>query len=181
MPGTRNVAQLEADKPPNYAYGPLVGEIRRALADAPTDKKPRACFAVKGTGLEALRAAHSVLVKNAAPRRTFPMGSDLSLVFFSHQAGSYVHLQEAETKGNRIRIRYRIVPHETREMTSHFAIVPLGRLDPGRIAVKIMPSRIKQDPIQRGLESPSVDWKERVVCKSFAFVVASDGERWVGQ
>jgi hypothetical protein len=51
MPGMRDITTLERNRPPNYADGRLVEEIRRALADLPAKgKQAKRCFVVPGTG-----------------------------------------------------------------------------------------------------------------------------------
>ncbi|MEX0613512.1 MAG: hypothetical protein WD738_10995 [Pirellulales bacterium] len=168
MPGTRNVETLDA-------RGSLVEQIVRALADPPAKgKQARACFAVLGTGLEALREAHVLLAKGEKPHERFPAGSEICVVFSSYRTGSYVHLHKVERRGNNVEIYYRFVPHRTRNMTVHFAVIPLGKLPRGKVSVQIIQSPMEQRFVEWGLEPLRPDWAERVVCKSFFFAVVED-------
>jgi hypothetical protein len=81
MPGTRDIGKLEINKAPNYAYGPLFGQMRLSLADGlARSEDAKQGFAVLGTGLDALREAHSVLAANQESRTTLPAGREISLV-----------------------------------------------------------------------------------------------------
>src|SRR3972149_3930991 len=127
MPGTRDVQKLEAD-----TRSLLFMQIRRSLWPFPSkDKDAEAGFAVLGTGLQALREVHGVLVEKKKPRETFPTGREICVVFFSYQNTLYVHLRGGRREGNTVEIRYVFVPHETEDTTEHFALIPLGTLPIG--------------------------------------------------
>lgn len=163
MPETRDVGELEQEKPLRWKHGPLVGQIRRSLSIAPpAGKEAKAGFAVLGTGIDALPRAHEVICKGKARRKEFPFGSEISVVFFSYQFGSYVHLHRVEQRNNVIEVHYRFVPHRTREMTSHFALIPLGALPSGEYTVEI---------IQYPLDQQITDGGHDIICKPFAFSV----------
>ena len=68
MPGTLNIAELEPDKNPRSAHGPLLREIRRSLAPLREGEEAKPEFAVLGTGADALREAHAVIVDGQTPR-----------------------------------------------------------------------------------------------------------------
>lgn len=175
MPGTRDIGQLEPNKPAKVECGPLVGEIRQALsASRVRGTEPRAGFAVVGTGLDALREAHAVLVEKKQPRDSFPVGSEITVVFFSYQAGSYVHLRHVEQRGNVVEIEYRFVPHETCEVTEHLALVPLGKLPVGDVSVRIVLSPIGEPSLGPDFLRECIEWGRRVVCRPFSFSVLAD-------
>jgi hypothetical protein len=99
------------------------------------------------------------------------MGEDISLVFFSYQAGSFVHVRHVKRRGSVIQIRYQFVPHILAIVTSHFAIMPLGKLPEGKYRVDIT-----QEPMNRGSIGSNGDpknekWAEEVICKPFSFAV----------
>jgi hypothetical protein len=159
MPGTRSIDSTTHDE-----AATILPDILRALATRPPDPdgaKPG--FAVLGTNEESLRAAHAAIVDGKVPHQLFPAGRDVSLVFFSHQLGSYVHIQEVHRDGSRIEIQYRFVPHRTREVTAHFAMIPLGKLPVGKYTVEILQKH-------RGETRGPKNWELRV-CKSFEFSV----------
>lgn len=165
MPGTRDIGKLEPNKIPNYKYGPLVGEILHSLRNAPAkDQDTKPGFAVLGTGMQALREAHTVLVRDKRPRDTFPAGSEVSLVFFSHQFNAYVHLHKVERQGTIAKINYLFVRHESHEETEHFALIPLGKLPSGKFDVQIV-----QSPSERPVSDKVA---RRIVSQPFSFSVA---------
>jgi hypothetical protein len=177
MPGTRDISQLETDKPPNYSYGPLVKEIRSALSAGPKEGgRPRPCFTVAGSGLEALREAHAVLTKDQKPRQTFPAGSAISIVFFSQRAGSYVHLHEITNQGNVIILRYRFVPHETRQMSEHFALIPITGMSEGKVRVEIIQSPMEKSFLDSGFRPIAPADAGSIVCRSCSFNFVSEAK-----
>jgi hypothetical protein len=172
MPGTLDVATLEKDKPPSFAYGPLVRDILRVLGDAPEEGKPaREAFAVQGTGLDALREAHAVLVQKKKPQNTFPAGSEISVVFFSYSSGSYVHLEKVQRRDNVIEIRYRFVPHKTAELTEHIAIAPLGPSPAGEFQVAVIQSPMDERFVKGGFRPVDPAVARQLVSGSFRFSV----------
>ena len=167
MPGTLNVQKMDPDQP-----GGLFEEIRRSLWAFPSkDKDARKGFAVSGTGLEALRQVHAVLVEEQDPEQTFPANSDISVAFFSYQDSRYVHLHRVERQGNVVNIRYRFVPHETEEATTHFALIPLGKLSSGEYRVNVIQSPLEQKYVEQGFRSLSDTIARRIVCNSFSFSI----------
>ena len=177
MPGTRDIGNLETNKPPNYAYGPLVAQIRRSLSKTPPrGNKAKAGFAVLGTGLDALRQAHEVITEDNRPHKVFPLGDEISIVFFSHEFGHYVHLHRVERQGNVVNICYRFIPHETDEVTEHVAIFQLANLSAGKYRVNIVRSPMEQRLIDLGFRSISDADACRIVCSSFSFSVAEKGK-----
>jgi hypothetical protein len=100
---------------------------------------------------------------------------DITLVFYSRLSGSYVHLRRVIRDGNVITLQYRFVAHGSREITTHFALVQLGKLPAGKYEVKtvqlppdfsifpdLRPSEIKLIPPER---------ERRVVSLPFTFEV----------
>jgi len=172
MPGTRNIGELETDKPPRSEHGALVVELHRALARAHVEgKDAKAAFAVLGTGLEALRQAHAVLVEKKELRETFPSDSEVSVVFFSYSFGSYVQIHEAQRRENLIEIKYRFTPHKVKEMTAHVAIIPLGTLARGDFEVSIIQMPMEKRFIDGGFKPIEPDVAQQVVSGSFCFSV----------
>lgn len=164
MPGTQDVEALD---------GLLVTESRRAIGFlTPDNKQTRSAFAVLGTELDALREAHSVFTKKSRHRKTFPAGSDVSIVFFSAEFGRYVHIDLVERQDNVVRIHYRFVPHKTKERTKHLALIPLGKLAAGKYRVKMIRSPMKPNyVIGQRLQSVFYEKALRIVGNSFSFFV----------
>jgi hypothetical protein len=185
MPNTRDITELEP-APIGLRYGPLTDEIRYALGskrhhDRSRNRKltgyrdtafgPQPVysfpplepvgegFAVAGDN--PLREAHAVLFKGA--KRPQVLTSNVTVVFFSLLAGSYVHLDKIERNGFTITLTYHLEGHMEAESTSHFALIPLGQLQSGKYAVKI--------------ERQGETWKnsqeivEAIICKPSSFEV----------
>ena len=171
MPGTRNVRELEpenfgkagsgVDSNLNIILQPLRG-LRTGQA------KP--AFAVLGTGLDALEEARAVM-KGLNARSSFPKGSDISIVFFTHPSALYVHVHEVVKSSGLVQVRYRLVPHETKELTQHFALIPLGKLPSGRVKVEVSQSPMEQKFVDAGAQPPEKGWESRTISGSFEFVV----------
>jgi hypothetical protein len=102
MPGTRDIDKLDPKRPLAY-------EIRRAIGFPTRDKEADPSFAVSGTGLEALRQAHAVLVKGKQRHATLPADRDVTLVFFVHETGPFVHLKMVERRDTNFDIYYHFV------------------------------------------------------------------------
>lgn len=171
MPGTSDLESIKNDRSLVQ-----VQDIRLAMSKAPLQgKDANSGFAVIGSGFDSLREAHAVLVDGRKPRQTFPQGSDVSVVFFSHQFGQYVHLHKVERRGDVVEIQYQFVPHKSKELTEHFALIPLGRLDAGTMRVEIVQSPMRQEFVDAGLKPTSPEVARRVVCGSFSITIVERG------
>jgi len=173
MPGTRPMQRGQRDGGYVSAEGPLLDEIRQVL-----QRKWRTegevlppGFAVLGSDMEAMHLAHATLTKNAPPKKTFPTESEISFVFFSISSVWYTHLHRVERMGNQINIHYRFVPHKSRMMTRHFALIPLGKLDAGNYQVDMVQSPLEQRFIDQGFKPWDLRISSKIVCSSFSFSV----------
>jgi hypothetical protein len=191
MPGTRDVQELEPE-----AYGrearslseseqferinkSIIQQIRQSLqlesnSDAQGRKKPGKAFAVVGTGREALIEAKTILSGRKEPQTSFPADSKLSIVFYSLEAGSYVHLTSVDRQGNRLYIHFQFVPHFTAEVSSHFALIPVADLPSGKIEVPIVQEPMKDEYGIRKEPKINSDWQEQVICKPFSFIIEQE-------
>ena len=145
--------------------------IRRAISKPPMQgKNARPAFVVQGDLPEAVHEAYMVLVDDKKPREVIPKGLTASVVFFSSDFGRYVHLRSVERHDNDIDIKYEFVPHKSKEVTAHFAIIPLDKLPSGTMRVNIA-----QAPMSAEFASgwkPIIDDTARcIVSNSFSFVV----------
>lgn len=174
MPGTRSMNRTMRGDPPAYVApeGRLVDEIRSALKYDPRKHAVAAeAFAVRGAGRDALREAYAVLVQGRAKRASFREDEKISLVFFSYLFSSYVHLVRVEQRSNSIQLSYRFVPHETREVTAHIALIPISNPGCGTIRVEVKPE------IDATVPGRDWDrWARRIVARSFTFRVSGSGD-----
>jgi hypothetical protein len=185
MPGTRDIRTLEpnvfsehtmtvseADRQRQYNQS-LVNQIGGELRHLPpkTNQVAEPGFVVAGTDLGSLRAAGEVLVKKNKRQHELPVGSTIWIVFFSRQCDRYVHVVQVERNGDVIEVQFRFVPHRTKEITAHFAIIPLGKLPGGRYHVNVVRSEIKPNAATWHLPELAADQMRRIVCQSFSFTM----------
>lgn len=170
MPGTRRVGELDAVKQDGVTKHPLVNEIVRSLAL----KRPKRAesigpaYIVPGKGKEALRNAHATIANAVEPSIKFSSANDLTLVFYTSLGGPYTHIDSVERSGRTIAIKYRLLSHNTREDTLHFALIPLGKLRSGNYQVRIEPLGLFDETGAR--KEPS-DKSKSIVCSDTTFDV----------
>jgi hypothetical protein len=135
MPGTRSMDMPLLDDGKTYATadGKMIAEALAGLKDFGSDV--RGGFAVSGTGSAAMIEAHKVLAGGAAPSSSLDRGQRISLVFFSHQPGLYVHLKKITQKGPLVEIAYEFVARETKNPTPQLAIIPLYDVPAGTLKI----------------------------------------------
>lgn len=186
MPGTRDVRELEPDN-----FGDKVRELPadeqfRLLDESLTEQidktlrpphivapgpvkepEPKNGFAVSGIGVEALQNAKAVLCKTVQPNEKFDTTTPISVVFTSNQSVRYAHLVRVTRTDNVVEIQYRSIPHESRDLTSHFALIPLGKLLAGeyRVNVTRLPESDNRETAKNSVGTG------RNVSKSFSFEV----------
>lgn len=165
MPGTQNVYGLEGTPSGN----PLVAEIRKEHGSKSWEDKAGPAFAVEGTGLEALKNAHAVIV-GKQPRSTSFSG-EVSVIFFSLVGGNYVHLTKVERDQNTIKIRYEFVSHQQKHLTRHFAIIPLGKLPKGEYKVDITAEGFEKPFANAEMRANPDEHKLQRVSSSFEFSI----------
>ena len=135
MPGTRpmDISLLEDGKTYATPDGKMVSEALAALKDFGSDV--RGGFPVAGAGSAALIEAHKVLAGGAAPSGTLDRTQKISVVFFSHQPGLFVHLKKITQKGSQVEIAYQFVTRETKDPTPQMAIIPLYDVPAGTLKI----------------------------------------------
>jgi hypothetical protein len=132
MANMQDVRKLDPRKDTSKS---LPAEISRTLMRAEKDAGP--CFAVNGVEKVALVNAARILVNDIESRPV--ISSELvTLVFYSHPAPGYVSLDSIDRDAQRITIKYKIEIHAEAIVTAHFALIPLGKLTPGKYKVDIV-------------------------------------------
>lgn len=170
MPGTRPLDPIESHEGEfKTASGPFVKAICIELARM---KQPRAGFAVPGQGEDAVQEAQRVLVEKQEPRG-LRAGQRASLFFFSKPFGAYVHLRSVtmEPAQKRITIIYRFVPHETRRITPHLAVIPLPDLPAGAYDVALI-GQLDDRQDERTPGAYVKQWEPQVICRPFSFILS---------
>jgi hypothetical protein len=150
--------------------GSLVLQIYKALQSRPKPgEKAGPAFVVTGTHEDALKNAHALIVKKdkKEPPRRLPADKELSLLFYSYMGARYVRLVSVEQSDHLIKVEYQMVSHSTANSTIHFALIPLRKMRPGAVQVKIE----QVPPVdEKGNQIPLRD-ERQIVCDSFTFVV----------
>ncbi len=197
----RGTLQIGCDKHgillPNFKQDwlPLLEEIGQALQlSSPRKEDAPHGFAVVGTGLEAFRQIHAVLVKKHSPHQSFQAGSEITLVFFAFESDPYTTLHRVDRVGNRVEIRYRFVWRDGEGIgdraVSRVALIPLGKLEAGKYHVNYVKSALERKlfgpdfiPENAFQEKMSQELKDRIykpisredarkmVCNPFSFTV----------
>lgn len=171
MPGTRDVRELDGSQ----ADDSTVRRIKMSL-NVPAKKDSSLGIAFPGTALDALTAADALLSQKSVPPKAIPAGSEVTILFFSRSFNYYVHLKSVQVKPGVITISYVFVPHKTKYLTAHFALIPLGQLAPGEWNVDIVQAPMDAKYEDAGLKPISGDVAEQIVCGPFVFDVGpADG------
>ncbi|MFO0789994.1 MAG: hypothetical protein U0805_11105 [Pirellulales bacterium] len=190
MPGTHDIRELEPDKfgertrslPSDQRFRLLdeskTFQIRAAIKKnhPSNDNGAQPGFAVLGTGAEALDGAYNVLVKGEKADETFPLDSNVTLVFFSRLAGQYVHLKRIERRDNTFEVGYQVVPHMTTNSTWHLALIPVGKLPIGKYHVQITQLPGGKDKTGHLAGGFSASEAQHIVCGAFSFSVVDRKE-----
>lgn len=134
MPGTRNIDKLDDGKARKELIEPLLENIQESW-----DRDDNRGMAVRGEGLQALQEFYRVKVKGKDRQTVFKADDPISLVFYTKPTGVYVHLQSVLREGNQFTIYYKLVPHAERIGSQHLALIPLGKVAPGKYRVNIRP------------------------------------------
>jgi hypothetical protein len=185
MPGTHDVRELEPDNFGEHTRLLPSAERFKLLSESMADKIRAALdkdrpskggvakqgFAVLGTGAEALQDAYDVLVSGHKPAESFPTVSNVTLVFFSHSFGDYVHLETAERRGKTIEAQYRFVPHDSKDMAWEIALIPLGKLPPDTYNVKIVQLPLPEGRTGSNGRYVSDETVSRIICRPFSFSI----------
>ena len=167
MPGTIDLWKVD-----DSATAREIRSIRQALSKPqPEGTHTEPAFVVVGSGLNAIHEAHGVLVDGKKPRESISQDQVATIVFFSREFGRYVHLRRVEQRGNNIEVGYQFIPHKTKEVTGHFAIIPLGKLPAGKTRVEVKQTPMPQEYISAGWKPTSSEVAKGVVCSSFSFSV----------
>ena len=168
----RMLGTIDISKAIPISHAITIDEIRRSLSQLPPkDSEAKPAFAVTGQGVEALVGAKEALVGGNAPKQSFRAHDDISVVFFSRLCPWFVHLDSIEKSGNIIQVAYRFVPHEESNLTEHFALIPIGKLPPGKYEVKIVPIPMDTTLLKKGFRPPGSDVAASTVCRSSEFDV----------
>jgi len=171
MPGTRDVRELEKVLVLRRDED-LIKQIRRSLSKSENKTtKFTTGFVVLGHDYEALKNAHAVLVKRNKSGNSISFGKPASLVFFSHSSSQYVHLNEVRISDGKIDIHYKFVPHKTKELTAHYAIVPLTDLPKGKYFVDMKLDPLSKEQIAAGFKPVEKSYVQKIICRPFTFTI----------
>jgi hypothetical protein len=156
MSGTNDIRDL-----PNYAQSggnqdvSLEGQLRKLLSGSTNKRQgtPKV-FLTHGDTAEAIKNAIAYL----SGKESKPPAAPSFAVFYSYEMGGYyVHLQRASVSDKVLTLEYAFVPHETREVTWHFALIPLAdhQCKIKKVVVKPLPLATKYLEVGFTLKTPN--------------------------
>jgi hypothetical protein len=129
-------------------------------------------FAVAGSGLEALRNVHAILVKGDERLQVFSTNQAISILFFSHTAsGNRVHVRHVERTNREIMIQFRLMPYFEKNLSLSLALIPIGKLPAGEYRVEMVQLPVERKYVEMGIKPLDKNWAKMFVCKSFSFSV----------
>jgi hypothetical protein len=172
MPGTHQIDISKSDGSYKSVEGRAADTIRKSSFLRPNrDDEIDACFVVAGKGIEAISNASKVILSKEKAARAFRSDGELSLFFFARRSGVFVHVTRAIVRDGVIHITYSLEPHSTRQVTEHFALIPLGTLKPGKYTVEL--SRDRKDTLTPpdGLSPVDGKLETYLICKQCEFLI----------
>lgn len=168
MPGTLRLHDLANDPKRDH---PLFLDIAKEHSYKRGKKPAGPALAVEGTGLEALENAHAIIT-GRKPRPAFLLQDhQISISFFTLYSGYYVHLTKVTRSQHTIEVRYEFIPHTSRELTQHFALIPMGKLPKGKFKVDVVSEPFAQRFIDKNWKEFDDEKKTRIISSSFEFDV----------
>lgn len=164
MPGTRNINELDDGRAQKTLIGPLLKHIRKTWNNDHG-------VAVQGEGLDALKHFYRIEVEGENIE-SLPPNVPISIVFYTNLTDPYVQIRSVTRKGNQITIHYHFTPHRTAVSPQHIALIPLGKMTPGKYDVKIERLPLEREYVDQGMREPSPE-QVNFVCDSFSFLIAN--------
>lgn len=171
MPGTHDVREL------NPTDKDLVELIQQSLGRKKSEDYAIPGFVVQGEERDALQKVFGVLVSGKPIDKTLQANKKTWIVFFSRDSSHYVHLNEARQEANHIVVSYRFVPHDSRELTRHFALIPLGNLCTGRYSFSVVNSPLDGRYVNAAYRPIPESDIAKIVCGPFDFVVGQNPDK----
>jgi hypothetical protein len=145
--GTRDIRDLEQKMEKHAVFnkeeiirGSYVRQIRHLLSSASKRQNQESAgpvFAAMGSASDALKEASEILSESQPRHEILPADKDLSLVFYAYSTSRYLRLDRVSRQGNQILIEYHYEAHNTLNMSTHFALIPLGKLAVGEFHIEI--------------------------------------------
>jgi hypothetical protein len=90
------------------------------------------------------------------------------LIFYTRLSGYFVHLESIERVDNRFIVTYRFVEHPSRNLSFHFALIPLGKMSAGTYEIEMKQAAPIDDAGRRITLEQDLNW---VVCQNATFYV----------
>jgi hypothetical protein len=167
MPGTKNFSAIK----PAESNAALVELIQQSLMRRRNHGDAEQAFVVEGEVDSALRQVYDVLVKRERSNSQISVGDKAWIVFFTYSIGQFVHLKEVLREGHNIKIRYRLIPHSSKNLTRHLALIPIEALPSGTYKVDIVSTPLEAEFVASNYVAiPESALKQRV-CRPFNFSV----------
>jgi len=168
-PVTQLIYELEKDVPSDQSR---LTEIRRVHSSGTWEDGAGPAFAVEGTDLEALKNAHAVITGQKPRADSLSQENKISIVFFTLSSNYYVALTKIERKQNAIHVLYEFIPKDEENLPQEFAMIPMGKLPPGRYQVEFVREPFEKRFRDAGWEKIPDERNLRRVSSSFEFIVS---------
>jgi hypothetical protein len=167
MPKTRDASQLDSLKSNGGTSHPIINSLTRIISERfKRNDKAGPAFVVQGTGKSALE--NMLTAFEDEPPRYVPHRTDVSLIFYTRLSGYFVHLESIERVDNRFIVTYRFVEHPSRNLSFHFALIPLGKMSAGTYEIEMKQAAPIDDAGRRITLEQDLNW---VVCQNATFYV----------
>jgi len=167
MPGTQpmSVERVADGVTFRSTEGEVVAEILATLANKiELEARAPEAFIVVGDRMSALREANAVLAGRTTKQHTIRCMDQAWIVFYSLAFNNYVHIIDVQQDDDVVTVTCRLEPHETKEMTRHFAMIPITLTRPAHLCIEIkpqLPAEVDDLALRR------LFWTDRILCKSF--------------
>lgn len=163
IPKTRDVNKLDNGQAQGFLVDPILVTLKRI-------EKAEPGAAVRGEGLEALREVYRLRVRKEAEGR-LTNDHSISVFFFTSSLGMSIRLVSAERDGATITVSYQFLPNEQLASSRHFALIPLGKLQPGKYRVRFDRTPMAEKYRKLGFKDPTPEAMANLICDSFSFMV----------
>lgn len=160
--GTQDLSVFRSPDTDEPLVGKVLLEIRHSWGHSEG-------MAVGGEGREALEDLHHKRVE-MRERSEVSAEAPVSLAFYTRGIGWHIELEKVVRQGNIFAIQYRPIPNQAAMSDSHLALIPVGKLPPGKYRVNVAQLPMEAEYEDQGLRQPPRNLRERI-SDSFTFVV----------
>lgn len=188
MPGTKDVRELdpggiarihkdtsdaEAEAIVKRYHNSTTYKLQKTFVKYFENAEKPEVLVVQGTGEKALtNLLRSLTEKTPKLKTPVPSDTELTLVFYAQPTIHHVRLAKASRDGRTIKLEYTYKTGLSRDTAFRYALVPIGKLDPGELNIEVSLTRPKASQL-----SPlSDDDAKRYVSQSTSIQIKDGSE-----